>query len=107
MVFDTSLIHDAINDSDKMRYILMLRLWHPDLTPVEQEALQFTYDCLDVPELLSDNPELRRQAEEQVAQWRKFPELPKMKASKQGFGGARRAATATTSSSSKKKKGRK
>jgi len=40
MVFDTSIFHDAINESDGTRYILMLRVWHPELMDVERDALQ-------------------------------------------------------------------
>lgn len=83
MVFDTSLLHDAVNESDKMRYILMLRLWHPDLTPVERDALQFTYDCLEVPELVSSNPEERFRAESIVESIRAFPQI---QSQTQGFG---------------------
>jgi aspartate beta-hydroxylase len=84
MVFDTSLLHDAVNESEKMRYILMVRLWHPDLTPVEREALQFTYDCLELPELVSQNPEERFRAERMVESIRVFP---KLQSQSQGFGG--------------------
>ena len=82
MVFDTSLLHDAINESNKTRYILMLRLWHPSLTPVEREALQFTFDCLDIPELLSENPEEVREAELIAENTRTFPKMTTV-----GFGG--------------------
>jgi hypothetical protein len=74
MVFDTSLLHDAVNESDKTRYILMLRLWHPSLTPVEREALQFTFDCLETPELLSEDPGEVYKAERIVESTRTFPE---------------------------------
>jgi hypothetical protein len=50
MVLDTSLMYDAVNESDEMQYILMLRLWHPDLTPAKREALQFTYIALKCPD---------------------------------------------------------
>jgi hypothetical protein len=73
MIFDTSMMHDAVNQSDQTRYILMLRLWHPDLTPVERQALQFIYDALLLPELVSDDPFLRQQAERQVEEWHAFP----------------------------------
>jgi len=87
MVFDTSLLHDAINESDRMRYILMFRVWHPDLTPVEQQALQFTYDCLEIPGLVSTNPEERFMAEEMVKSVRAFPSIERpTKATGSGFG---------------------
>ena len=83
LVFDTSIMHDAVNESDQMRYILMLRLWHPDLTPAEREALQFTFDCLELPGLVSDNPEERFAAEQTVQAMRAFPQIKQA----QGFGG--------------------
>jgi len=55
-MFDTSIFHDAVNDSDEYRYILMLRVWHPELTDTERAALQFLFDVLDVPDLVSDDP---------------------------------------------------
>ena len=73
ILFDTSIYHDAINDSDEMRYILMLRVWHPDLTREEQEALQLIYDCLEIPELLSSDPEILRLAEQRAKSLREFP----------------------------------
>ncbi|KAH8071846.1 hypothetical protein JL720_11348 [Aureococcus anophagefferens] len=47
------IFHDAVNDSDEYRYILMLRVWHPELTDTERAALQFLFDVLDVPDLVS------------------------------------------------------
>lgn len=43
MVFDTTFIHAAANDSDKSRYVLVLRFWHPGLTPEEQYALHMSH----------------------------------------------------------------
>ncbi|GKY98218.1 hypothetical protein MPSEU_000779500 [Mayamaea pseudoterrestris] len=86
MLFDTSLIHDAINDSDRARYILMIRLWHPDLTAVEKQALQFTYDCLELPGLTSEDPEERFRAEMEAQAMRLFPKLEKLSAATKGFG---------------------
>lgn len=87
MVFDTSLMHDAVNESDQTRYILMMRIWHPDLTPVERDALQFIYDCLDFPDLLSTDASRRRTAEEQVELSRIFPEIQRGIGRHKGFGG--------------------
>lgn len=88
MIFDTSLLHDAINDSDQARYILMIRLWHPDLTETEKQALQFTFDCLGFPDLVSDNPEERFRAELDAQSMRSFPKIDKLKTQTKGFGGA-------------------
>jgi len=84
-VFDTSLQHDAENESDQMRYILMMRLWHPDLTNVEKEALQFTFDCLEFDQLLSDNEEERFKAESIVDISRAFPIITEDKSTGNGF----------------------
>lgn len=86
MMFDTSIMHDAINESDKTRYILMIRMWHPLLTEVEQQALQFTFDCLELPELVSPNPDERLEAEYQHKSIKAFP-IIKQKPAGAGFGG--------------------
>ncbi len=39
MVLEDSLLHEAWNDSDRERLVLILDFWHPDLTPVEVDAL--------------------------------------------------------------------
>jgi aspartate beta-hydroxylase len=98
MVFDTSLMHDAINEADSMRYILMFRIWHPDLTEVENNALQYIYDCLSVPELLDDNEQVRTAAESQIETLRNFP---KLQSTTSGFGDAKVASVGK-----KKKKGK-
>ena len=38
-MFDTSLLHEAANEAESVRYILMLRVWHPDLSPQEVWSL--------------------------------------------------------------------
>jgi Aspartyl/Asparaginyl beta-hydroxylase len=86
MLFDTSIMHDAINESDKMRYILMLRVWHPDLTEAERQALQFTYNSLEFPGLVSSNPEEQFKAGRIVEAARAFPEIKKGTGRKPGFG---------------------
>jgi aspartyl/asparaginyl beta-hydroxylase (cupin superfamily) len=96
-LFDTSIMHDAINESDEMRYILMFRVWHPDLTDVEKDALQLIYDCLEVPDLLSEDEAIRINAEKQIAQVRTFP---KLKNATSGFG------SRSTGAKKKKKKGK-
>lgn len=75
MAFDTSIMHSAVNESDEMRYILMFRMWHPDLTEVERDAIQFVYDCLEMPELLSEDAGTRWMAEERVKMARTFPDV--------------------------------
>ncbi|KAL7468868.1 hypothetical protein ACHAXS_012886 [Conticribra weissflogii] len=87
MMFDTSIYHDAINDSDEMRYILMFRVWHPDLTKEEKEALQFIYDCLEIPELLSDDPGTVFVAEQRARIAKEFPLNENVNGSGGGGGG--------------------
>mmetsp|Transcript_30542 Transcript_30542/g.73272 ORF Transcript_30542/g.73272 Transcript_30542/m.73272 type:complete len:98 (-) Transcript_30542:3259-3552(-) len=77
-------MHDAVNESDEMRYILMLRLWHPDLTSVEREALQFLYDCLEAPALVSNDPAEKFRASQTVEAMKAFPALQQESL---GFGG--------------------
>jgi len=97
MLFDTSIMHNAVNESDGIRYILMFRLWHPDLTLIERAALQHIYDCLELPELLSTDQDERIKAEERINKLRSFPKLKLT-----GFGGG-----ANSLKSGKKKKKRK
>lgn len=86
MLFDTSILHEAINETDETRYILMMRIWHPDLTEVERKALQFVYDCLQVPELVNGDEETQRQVEKDLEALRVFPST-----FKKGFGGGKKA----------------
>eukprot|EP00814_Leptocylindrus_danicus_P013569 CAMPEP_0116014464 /NCGR_PEP_ID=MMETSP0321-20121206/6287_1 /TAXON_ID=163516 /ORGANISM="Leptocylindrus danicus var. danicus, Strain B650" /LENGTH=377 /DNA_ID=CAMNT_0003484109 /DNA_START=356 /DNA_END=1489 /DNA_ORIENTATION=+ len=72
-LFDTSIMHDATNEADKTRYILMFRLWHPELSSVERDALQFIYDCLEVPDLVNPNDEMRLIAEQRRDSLRAYP----------------------------------
>jgi len=53
MLFDTSVMHSARNDAAVDRYVLMMRVWHPDLKPVEIDALNWIFKCLDSPEILT------------------------------------------------------
>ena len=53
----------------------MFRIWHPDLTQTEREAIQFVYDCLEMPELLSEDAGTRWMAEERVKMARLFPDV--------------------------------
>jgi len=86
MMFDTSIIHEATNEANKTRYILMMRLWHPDLTSAEKEALQFIYDCLAVPDLTSTDPATKFRAELELESMKGFPKLETVTRSGGGFG---------------------
>lgn len=111
MLFDTSLLHDAINESpDQTRYILMLRVWHPDLSDTERQALQFTYDCLEEPNLVvpTATAEQRLIAEQTVKSLRVFPEIQKRKAKAAGFGvGGGVGGNRNQNKKKKKRKGKK
>lgn len=67
LLFDTSIMHDAANDADQTRYILMMRVWHPDLTLDERNGLQFLFDCLELPNLVSEDPKEVILADQQLA----------------------------------------
>ena len=113
MVFDTSLQHNAVNWTPEPRTILMMRVWHPELTTIEKQALQFIWDCLDVPELATTSvhgPADQKQALlQQVQDRRAFPQgvldtfttTMDSKSSSMGFGGTKNRRT------TQKKKGRK
>jgi len=52
LVADTSFIHSTSNESDlKDRYVLIIRFWHPELSQLECQALQFLFDALADPTL--------------------------------------------------------
>jgi aspartyl/asparaginyl beta-hydroxylase (cupin superfamily) len=38
-VFDDTIEHEAANPSDELRVVLIFDVWHPDLSPVEREAV--------------------------------------------------------------------
>jgi aspartyl/asparaginyl beta-hydroxylase (cupin superfamily) len=38
-VFDDTIEHEAVNDSDKLRVVLIFDIWHPHLTPAERLLL--------------------------------------------------------------------
>ena len=56
LLFDTSVMHSAANEAARDRYVLMMRVWHPDLQPVEVEALSWIFACLDDPSLAARPP---------------------------------------------------
>ena len=102
ILFDTSIYHDAVNDSEEMRYILMLRVWHPDLTKEERGALQLIYDCLEIPELLSTDPGTVFMAEQRANMMREFP----LKDDGGGFGSRQGGNKGKKGKGKNKKKGR-
>ena len=44
MIFDDSFLHQAQNNSDKDRVVLIFDMWHPDLTELEIEGLKRMLD---------------------------------------------------------------
>ena len=46
-IFDTSIFHSTENMSDRVRYVLLIRFWHPDLTQDEIDAFKMIFDFLD------------------------------------------------------------
>lgn len=40
MVFDTSIFHSTYNHAETSRYVLLMRLWHPSLTPSEIQGFR-------------------------------------------------------------------
>ena len=112
MVFDTSLQHNAVNWTPEPRTILMMRVWHPELTTIEKQALQFIWDCLDVPELATTSvhgpPDQTQALLQQAKERRAVPQVVldtltttiDLKSS-MGFGGT------TNRRTTQKKKGRK
>ena len=58
LLFDTSILHKAENRAARTRYILMMRVYHPELTSLERSAMQLVFDCLDEPELMEDKEAL-------------------------------------------------
>ena len=39
-IFDTSVVHSTENQSDRTRYVLLVRFWHPGLSSVEIDAFK-------------------------------------------------------------------
>lgn len=53
ILMDTSYYHEAFNTADEDRYVLILRVWHPELTEVEINAITFLFDCLDDSDIIT------------------------------------------------------
>lgn len=48
-VFDDTIEHEAQNETDQLRVILIFDLWHPDLSPAEREAIAATVAAAAMP----------------------------------------------------------
>ena len=41
---DTSFTHSTVNKSSGDRYVLIIDYWHPELTSIERDCLEYIYD---------------------------------------------------------------
>ncbi|WP_233996707.1 aspartyl/asparaginyl beta-hydroxylase domain-containing protein [Porphyrobacter sp. CACIAM 03H1] len=48
-VFDDTIEHEAMNETDALRVILIFDLWHPDLSPAERSAIQAAVSAAAMP----------------------------------------------------------
>lgn len=48
-VFDDTIEHEAVNETDALRIILIVDVWHPDLSPAEQAAITATVGAASMP----------------------------------------------------------
>jgi len=46
LLFDYSFVHDAWNKSDRTRAVLLMDVWHPEVTLPERQALQLVFKWL-------------------------------------------------------------
>ncbi len=46
LIFDDSIEHEAWNDSDAIRVILLFEIWRPELTAAERDALTVMYETV-------------------------------------------------------------
>ena len=40
LIFDDTIEHEAINDSDELRVVLIFDLWNPSLAPEERDMVR-------------------------------------------------------------------
>ena len=48
LIFDDSIEHEAWNDSDEVRVILLFEIWRPELSADEVKALTALYDAVNL-----------------------------------------------------------
>lgn len=48
-VFDDSIEHEAVNETDHLRVIMIFDIWHPDLSPAEKAAIAATVAASSIP----------------------------------------------------------
>lgn len=44
-VFDDSIEHEAVNETDQLRAIMIFDIWHPDLSPAERDAIAIAVEA--------------------------------------------------------------
>lgn len=49
-IFDDSIEHEAANETDHLRVIMIFDIWHPDLSPAEQAAIATIVGSASMPE---------------------------------------------------------
>jgi Aspartyl/Asparaginyl beta-hydroxylase len=76
LLFDSSIYHRAVNDADRMRVVLLINVWHPELSEVERQALEFIFDAKEMEnhDLVSPDKQRRRTAEEIAAAKKVLPQ---------------------------------
>ena len=47
MIFDDSIEHEAWNDSDETRVVLLFEIWRPELSEAERRALTVMYEAIN------------------------------------------------------------
>lgn len=47
LVFDDSVEHDARNDAEAARLVLIFDIWHPELEPIEREQIRALFDAVE------------------------------------------------------------
>ena len=48
-VFDDTIEHEAVNETDQLRVIMIFDIWHPDLSPAERKAIAATVGAAAMP----------------------------------------------------------
>ncbi len=49
LVFDDTIEHEALNPTDQLRVVFIFDIWHPDLSPLEREAVTALIEVDGVP----------------------------------------------------------
>ena len=48
MIFDDSILHEAWNDSDEVRVVLLFEIWNPALSAAERDALSAMFEAVSL-----------------------------------------------------------